>query len=34
MHKLHAKNRTEAVILSQFSASAANGRETNGISDA
>jgi ATP/maltotriose-dependent transcriptional regulator MalT len=34
MHKLHAKNRTEAVILSQFSASAANGGETNGISDA
>jgi DNA-binding NarL/FixJ family response regulator len=33
MHKLHAKNRTEAVILSQFSASAANGGERS-ISDA
>src|SRR5262249_437968 len=34
MHKLHAKNRTEAVILSQFAASSANGGEASSISDA
>jgi DNA-binding NarL/FixJ family response regulator len=34
MHKLHAKNRTEAVILSQFSAATANIGEAGGISDA
>jgi DNA-binding NarL/FixJ family response regulator len=34
MQKLHAKNRTEAVVLSQHSAQVTNGGSQNGISDA
>jgi DNA-binding NarL/FixJ family response regulator len=34
MHKLRAKNRTEAVILSQYSRPATNGGASNGISEA
>ena len=34
MHKLHAKNRTEAVVLSQYSAQVTNGGSQNGISGA
>ena len=34
MQKLHAKNRTEAVVLSQYSAQVTNGGLQNGISDA
>jgi DNA-binding NarL/FixJ family response regulator len=34
MHKLHAKNRTEAVVLSQHSAHVTNGGAQSGISDA
>ena len=34
MHKLHAKNRTEAVVLSQHSAHFTNGGAQNGIAEA
>jgi len=34
MHKLHAKDRTEAVVLSQHSAHVTNGGAQNGIAEA